>query len=73
MTKLTVKRYGGYRAKALHRHARATIKMTSADRFQVRGSMPAAGTVRVVTTSDTLHFVTFQRVKPGTTDRQVQR
>jgi hypothetical protein len=73
VTKLTVKRHSGYRAKALHRNARATIKMTSADRFQVRGSMPASGTVRVVNTSDTLHFVTFQRVKPGTTDRQVQQ
>ena len=73
VTRLSVKRHGGYRAKALHRHARATIKMTSADRFQVRGSMPAAGTVRVVNASDTLHFVSFQRVKPGTTDRQVQQ
>ena len=73
VTSLTVEGHDGYRAKALRRHASATIKMTSADRFKVRGSMPAHGTVKVVNTSDTLHFVSFQRVKPGTTDRQIQQ
>jgi hypothetical protein len=71
-TKLTVRAHSGYRSKVLHRHARATVRVTSADRFRIRGSMPAHGTIRVVNVSDTLHFVAFQRVKPGTTDRQVQ-
>ena len=72
-TTLTVKAHSGYRAASLHRHARATIKMTSADRFKVRGRLPAHGTIRVRNTSDTLHFVAMQRVKPGTTDKQIQQ
>ena len=72
-TKLTVRRHSGYRSRVLHRHARATVRVTSADRFRVRGRMPAHGTIRVANVSDTLHFVAFQRVKRGTTDRQVQQ
>lgn len=71
-TRVVVHRHSGYHAVADRAHARAVIKMTSADRFLVSGSMPARGTVRVANRSDTLHFVTFQRVKPGTTDKQVQ-
>lgn len=73
LTTLTVQRHGGYRPAAVHRAASATVKMTSTDRFKVRGSMPARGTIRVVNASDTLHFVSFQRVRKGTTDRQVQQ
>jgi hypothetical protein len=72
-TTLTVKAHTGYRAASLHRHARATIKMTSADRFKVKGRLPAKGTIKVRNTSDTLHFVAMQRVKRGTTDKQVQQ
>lgn len=54
------------------RQARATIDMTSADTFVVRGRVPAQGTIRVRNVSDTLHFVLFMRVRPGTTDAQVQ-
>lgn len=73
LTTLTVQRHGGYRPAAVHRAASATVKMTSTDRFKVRGSMPARCTIRVVNASDTLHFVSFQRVRKGTTDRQVQQ
>ena len=72
-TKLMVKPHSGYRSAVLRRHTSATVKLTSADRFKVRGTMPAHGTIRVANVSDTLHFVSFQRVKPGTTDRQVQQ
>jgi len=72
-TPLTVKRHSGYRAAALRSHARATVRLTSADRFRVRGTMPAHGTVRVKNVSDTLHFMAMQRVKRGTTDRQIQK
>jgi hypothetical protein len=72
-TTLTVQAHSGYQAASLPRQARATIKMTSADRFKVRGRLPAHGTIRVRNTSDTLHFVNIQRVKRGTTDQQVQQ
>ena len=72
-TQLTVVRRGGYLARTIGGRPWATIKMTSADRFRVSGRLPAHGTVRVANVSDTLHFVSFLRVKPGTTDRQVQR
>ena len=72
-TTLMVKRHQGYRAAALRAHARATVRLTSSDRFRVRGTMPAHGTVRVKNVSDTLHFMAIQRVKRGTTDRQIQK
>lgn len=52
--------------------ASATVRMTSADRFEVRGSLPARGTVRVRNVSDTVHFMNLSPVKKGTTDQQVQ-
>ncbi len=73
VTSLRVTRHGGYRPAHTRSHARATVKMTSADTFKVRGSLPARGTVRVVNPSDTLHFMSLGRVKRGTTDRQIQR
>lgn len=73
LTTLTVQRHRGYRPAVVHRAASATVTMTSSDRFKVRGSMPARGSIRVVNASDTLHFVAFQRVKKGTTDQQVQK
>lgn len=34
--------------------------------------MPAHGTIRISNVSDTLHFVAIQRVRRGTTDREIQ-
>ncbi|MCW2866387.1 MAG: putative secreted protein [Marmoricola sp.] len=71
-TRIRVFKNAGYRAAADRAPARATVRMTSSDRFRVSGRMPAHGTVRVVNTSDTLHFMALVRVKQGTTDRQIQ-
>ncbi|MGB8384189.1 MAG: hypothetical protein WCG47_23605 [Dermatophilaceae bacterium] len=50
----------------------ASVRLTSADTFVVRGQLPARGSVRVTNVSDTLHFMSMERVKPGTTDADVQ-
>ncbi|MGO4599417.1 hypothetical protein [Terrabacter sp. 2RAF25] len=52
--------------------ARATVEVTSADRFVVHGRLPAHGTVRVHNVSDTIHFMDISPVKKGTTDAQIQ-
>ena len=50
----------------------ATVTLTSADRFAVKGHLPAKGSVLVKNAGDSIHFMQFQPVKPGTTDAQVQ-
>ena len=52
--------------------AKATVDLTSADRFVVHGRLPAHGTVRVRNVSDTIHFMGISPVKKGTTDAQIQ-
>lgn len=51
--------------------AGARIDLTSADRFVAPATLRAGGTYLVRNVSDTIHFATFSRVKPGTTDAQV--
>jgi hypothetical protein len=46
--------------------------MNRADRFTSRSLLPAHGDIRVRNTSDTPHFLSLLRVKPGTTDAEVQ-
>ena len=48
------------------------VRMTSADRFVVRGHLHARGTVTVANVSDTIHFLELQPVKAGTTDAEIQ-
>lgn len=48
------------------------VRMTSDDRFVVRGHLHARGTVTVANVSDTLHFMELQPVKAGTTDAEIQ-
>lgn len=73
VTTLTVKAHSGYRPAVAGRRVSATVKMTSRDTFKVSGSLPARGTIRVANVSDTLHFMSLERVKKGTTDKQVQQ
>ncbi len=47
------------------------ITTTSADRFVTSPTLQAGGSYLIRNTSDTLHFVSFARVAPGTTDAQV--
>ncbi len=54
------------------RHHLASVSLTSDDRFVVQGHLPAHGSVLVRNVADTIHFMTLQRVKPGTTDAEVQ-
>ena len=49
------------------------MQATSSDRFVTARDWPHQGTYTFKNMSDTLHFMTFQRVKKGTTDAQVQR
>lgn len=52
----------------------ATIDMTSADRFRTTSTeLTANGRFLVRNTADTIHFVSFQPVAAGTTDRQVNQ
>lgn len=53
-------------------HRLPSITLTSADRFKVSGHLPAHGSVLIKNRSDSIHITVFQRVKPGTTDAQVQ-
>lgn len=52
--------------------ASARVSLTSADRFEVSGQLPAHGSVIVHNVSDTLHFLGLTPVKKGTTDAEVQ-
>ena len=70
---MTVKAHQGYRSAVHHARARKTARLTSSDRFRVRGALPAHGTIRVSNVSDTLHFMAIQRVKRGTTDKDIQK
>jgi hypothetical protein len=51
--------------------SQTTVQATSADRFVAPRHWPSKGTYTFRNTSDTLHFMELQPVKPGTTDRQV--
>jgi hypothetical protein len=48
------------------------VKLTSADRFISPRTLPAQGTVTVKNVADTIHFMSIDPVKPGTTDKQIQ-
>lgn len=52
--------------------APARVDLTSADRFEVSGRLPAHGSVIVRNVADTPHFMSLVPVKKGTTDAQVQ-
>ena len=49
-----------------------TVSMTANDLFDVRGSLPARGTISVRNVSDTLHLMQVWPVLPGTKDEAVQ-
>lgn len=48
------------------------VQGTSDDKFIAPSNWPHAGSYVFSNTSDTIHFMELQRVKPGTTDAQVQ-
>ncbi len=50
----------------------ASVWLTSADRFAVKGHLPANGSVLVRNVGDTIHFMQIQPVAAGTTDAQIQ-
>lgn len=50
----------------------ATVKLTTADTFVSPDVLPAAGTITVRNTSDTIHFMDVSPVKDGTTDADIQ-
>jgi hypothetical protein len=52
--------------------SRVTVKAVEPDRFVAPRSWPRRGTFTFTNRSATLHFVTLERVTPGTTDEQVQ-
>jgi hypothetical protein len=49
------------------------ITMTSSDRFISPNVLPAQGTVTVRNVSDTLHFMSIEPVKAGTTDADIDK
>jgi hypothetical protein len=51
----------------------STISTTSSDTFQVTSTHLGSGQYLIRNISDTLHFVVFQPVKPGTTDADMTR
>ena len=54
-------------------HGQFSVQATGADRFVAPNTWPHAGTYLFTNTAtDTLHFMDLERVKPGTTDAQVQ-
>jgi hypothetical protein len=52
--------------------SQVTVKAVEPDRFVAPRSWPRRGTFTFTNRSDTLHFVSIEPVKPGTTDKQVQ-
>jgi hypothetical protein len=60
------------RQESLANRNRATVYMTSSDRFIAPRVLPANGTIEVRNVSDTLHFMNVWPTRPGTTDEQVQ-
>lgn len=54
-------------------HGDVSVQATAADRFTAPNTWPHTGSyVFANTATDTLHFMDLERVKPGTTDAQVQ-
>lgn len=53
-------------------HHYATVSMTRQDRFASRRILPAHGIITVNNRGDSIHQLDMLRVKPGTTDAQVQ-
>jgi hypothetical protein len=62
----------GLSAKQGERTDGPVIKETSADRFISPRTLPARGTVTVQNVANTIHFMSIDPVKPGTTDKQIQ-
>jgi hypothetical protein len=52
--------------------SQVTVRATSADQFLTPRDWPHQGTYTFKNVSDSLHFLTMQPVKPGTTDAQIQ-
>ena len=69
-TKLTVSDTDGQQGPATRS---PLIAMTSSDRFVSPSTLPAQGTVTVSNVSDTIHFMTMQPVKKGTTDADIDK
>ncbi len=60
-------------ASSLAALGQAQVMMTAADRFETSSSvLPATGTVQVTNNGDTIHFMDFSPVAPGTTDGDIQ-
>jgi hypothetical protein len=71
LTQLTVTgRRGDDRGSGLDSQVR--VRATSADRFIAPESWPHEGTYTFRNVSDTLHFMSINLVKPGTTDDEIQ-
>jgi hypothetical protein len=52
--------------------SQVVVRATSADRFIAPRDWPHQGTYTFANVSDTMHFMTMQPVRPGTTDAQIQ-
>jgi hypothetical protein len=73
----------GYLVGVLHVHGRldaddttlprssGSITMVKGDRFRVRGVLDADGNILIRNRGDSIHFVQFTPVKPGTTDAEM--
>jgi hypothetical protein len=72
LTTLTVRQAGPNVEQDSDLRSQETVMATSADRFIAPSNWPHQGTYTFKNVSDTLHFMTMQRVKPGTTDAQIQ-
>jgi hypothetical protein len=72
LTKLTVRPAGAHIEQDSDLVSQVVVRATSADTFLAPRNWPHQGTYTFKNVSDTLHFMTMQRVKPGTTDADIQ-
>ena len=72
LTTLTVRPAGANIEQDSDLASQVSVRTTSADRFVAPRDWPHQGTYTFKNVSDTMHFMTMQPVKPGTTDAQIQ-
>jgi hypothetical protein len=71
LTTLTVRPAGAHIEQDSDLPSDLSVQVTSADRFIAPRNWPHEGTYTFTNVSDTLHFMSISRVKPGTTDQQI--
>jgi hypothetical protein len=72
LTRLTVRPAGANIEQDSDLASQLTVRATSADRFIAPRDWPHQGTLTFKNVSDTMHFMSIQPVRPGTTDAQIQ-